>query len=124
MNIWEWLTGRLSNRGKALSLYRRGMERAKRQDHVGAFDDYSAIISMPGVPPDVQAMALFNRALVLAADGDSLLAIDDLNAVLALAATPKKVKLEAHRKLVRMKRQSGNTDGEAYPTASRASGMQ
>ena len=85
MNILEWLTGRLSSRGKALSLYRRGMKRAKRQDHAGAFDDYTATVGMTGVPPDVKAMALFNRALVLAADGDNLLAIDDLNVVLALA---------------------------------------
>ena len=120
MNILEWLKGRLSSRGKALSLYRRGMERAKRQDHAGAFDDYTATIGMAGVPPDVKAMALFNRALVLAADGDNLLAIDDLNVVLALTETPKEVRTEARRKLVRMERQSGKTDGETHPTTSRA----
>ena len=118
MNILEWLKGRLSSRGKALSLYRRGMERAKRQDHAGAFDDYTATIGMAGVPPDVKAMALFNRALVLAADGDNLLAIDDLNVVLALTETPEEVRTEARRKLVRMERQSGKTDGEAHPTTS------
>ncbi len=122
MNILEWLKGRLSSRGKALSLYRRGMERAKRQDHAGAFDDYTATIGMAGVPPDVKAMALFNRALVLAADGDNLLAIDDLNVVLALAETPKEVRTEARRKIVRMERQANKTDGEAYPTTSRARG--
>ena len=119
MSILEWLTSRLSGRGKALSLYRRGMERAKRQDHAGAFDDYTATVSMPGVPPDVKAMALFNRALVLAADGDNLRALDDLHMVLALAETPDEVRTEARRKLVRMERQSCKTARESQRPISR-----
>lgn len=95
MNIFEWLRNRFSGRGKALSWYRRGMERAKRQDHVGAIDDYTATINMPHVPPDVKAMALFNRALMLFSEGDSPLARDDLNMVLAMAETPPEVRTEA-----------------------------
>jgi hypothetical protein len=123
LNIFEWLTSRFSGRGKAMSLYRRGMERAKRQDHAGAVDDYTATINMPRVPSDVKAMALFNRALVLAADGDNPLALDDLNMVLAMAETPTEVRTEARRKLVRMERQSTKTNGEPHPTTSRAHGV-
>ena len=111
MNILEWLKGRLSSRGKALSLYRRGMERAKRQDHAGRLTNTPPPLAWLGLP-DVKAMALFNRALVLAADGDNLLAIDDLNVVLALAETPIEVRTEARRKLVGMDGQSGKTEGE------------
>ncbi len=119
MNILEWLRRRFSGRGQALSLYRRGVKRAKRQDHSGALDDYSATINLPQVSPDVKAMALFNRALVLAADGDQALARDDLHRVLAMAGTPTEVRIEARRKLVRMERQTSNTEQEPHISRSR-----
>jgi hypothetical protein len=122
MSILKWLNSRFSGRGSALSLYRRGMERAKRQDHVGAIDDYTATINMPHVPPDVKAMALFNRALVLSADGDNPLARDDLNMVLVMAETPTEVRTEARRKLVRMERQSSKADEEPPATTSQTQG--
>ncbi len=116
--IKEWYSGR----GKALSRYRRGMERAKRQDHAGAIDDYTAVINMPQVPPDVKAMALFNRALILASDGDNPLARTDLNRVLAMAETPADVRTEARRKLVRMERQTSRADEEEQADVRRANG--
>ena len=122
MNILEWLKDCFSGRGKALSLYRRGMKRAKRQDHAGAIDDYTATINMVHVPPDVKAMALFNRALMLSADGDNPLARDDLNKVLAMAETPTEVRTEARRKLVRMERQSGKATEEPGTTTSESPG--
>ena len=120
MSILDWLKNRFSGRNKALSLYRRGMERAKRQDHAGAIDDYTATINMPQVPPDVKAMALFNRALILSADGDSTQALDDLNMVLTMAATPTEVRIEARRKVVRMERHASGTNGEPHPETARA----
>ena len=50
MNVFNWLTGHFSNRGKALSLYKRGMAKAKKHDHQGAIDDYTATIGMPHAP--------------------------------------------------------------------------
>ena len=83
------------------------------------FDDYTATISMSGVPPDVKAMALFNRALILAADGENLSAIADLNVVLAIAETQTKSE-PRRRKLVRMDRNSSQTNGETHPATSQA----
>ena len=40
MNVFRWLTDRYSSRGKALSIYRRGMAKAKQQDHQGAIEDF------------------------------------------------------------------------------------
>jgi hypothetical protein len=120
MQILERLKEWYSGRGKALSRYRRGMERAKRQDHAGAIDDYTATINMPQVPPDVKAMALFNRALILASDGDNPQAKTDLNRVLAMAETPADVRTEARRKLVRMERQTSRADEEEQADVRRA----
>jgi hypothetical protein len=122
MNVLNWLRNWHSGRGKALSRYRQGMERAKRQDHAGAIDDYTATINMPHVPLDVKAMALFNRALILSSDGDNPLARDDLNTVLAMAETPPEVRIEARRKLVRMERQSSRTDEHENATTDRPGG--
>jgi hypothetical protein len=120
MQILERLKEWYSGRGKALSRYRRGMERAKQQDHAGAIDDYTAAINMPQVPPDVKAMALFNRALILASDGDNPQARTDLNRVLAMAETPADVRTEARRKLVRMERQTSRADEEEQADVRRA----
>jgi tetratricopeptide (TPR) repeat protein len=108
--IFNWWKSLFSSRGKALSLYRRGMARAKEQDHEGAIDDYTATIDMPHAPPDVKAMARYNRALVYAADEDNTKAINDLSMILAMAETPADIKAEARRKLERMKRHSSKTD--------------
>lgn len=111
MQFFNWVKSLFSSRGKALSLYRRGMARANKRDHVGALDDYTATIDMPNVPPDVKAMALYNRPLVYSAHHETAQAVDDLNRVLAMAETPHEIKTEARRRLERMKRQaSKNTD--------------
>ena len=106
MNVLRWLTGRFSNRGKALSLYRRGMARSKKRDHQGAIGDYTMAIDMPDAPSDVTAMALYNRALVYAVAGDGSKATIDLNTVLGMIDALPKIKAEARRKLVRMQRGS------------------
>jgi tetratricopeptide (TPR) repeat protein len=104
MNVLSWLTGHFSNRGKALSLYRRGMAKSKNHEHQGAIDDYTTAIGMRDAPPDVKAMALYNRALVYAAAGDRPNATADLNTVLEMPEALPNIKAEAKRKLVRMER--------------------
>lgn len=103
MTLFGWVAGRFSQRGKALSLYHRGMAKAKRHDHQGAIDAYSATIAMSAIPPDVQAMVLYNRALVYVAEGDDQRGADDLDALLAIVEAPINVKTMARQKLARMK---------------------
>ncbi len=90
----------------AMSLYKRGMAKAKKHDHEGAIDDYSAAIDMSDAPLDVKAMALYNRALVHAATRDNTKAVNDLKTVLAMAAIPTNVKAAADEKLKRIERRS------------------
>jgi tetratricopeptide (TPR) repeat protein len=106
MNVFQLLTGRFSNRGKAMSLYKRGMLKSKAHEHQGAIEDYTSAIGMQHAPPDVRAMALYNRALVYSAAGEDAKATADLNAVLAMTQDLLHVKTEARRKLVRMQRES------------------
>ncbi len=80
------------------------MTKAKRQDVAGAIADYTAVIQTPGVPEDIKAMAFYNRALMRDSSAQTPLAIQDLNFVLKSFHTPNKVRTEAKRKLVRMKR--------------------
>ncbi len=104
MRILHWLHGHLSTRGKGLSLYRRGMQRAVSHDNQGAIEDYTATISLADIPSDLKAMALFNRALVYSAAGENDKATVDLQVVLAMAEPLVNVKCEARRKLGRMQR--------------------
>ncbi len=90
----------------AMSIYKRGIAKAKKHDHEGAIDDYSAAIDMSDAPPDVKAMALYNRALVHAANRDNTKAVNDLKTVLAMAAIPTNVKAAADEKLKRIERRS------------------
>jgi len=106
MNIFTWLTGNFSDRGKALSHYKRGMARANQHDHQGAISDYTVTIGMPDTPADVKAMALYNRALVHVASGDHRKGVGDLAAVLAMDHTIENVKRRARQKLARMKSRS------------------
>jgi len=114
MNVFQWLTGRFSNRNKALSLYRHGMERAKQRDHQGAIGDYTTVISMTDAPNDVKAMALYNRALVHIAVGHHRKGADDLDAVLASDNAPVNVKTTAREKLVRMNFRSRDRSTETF----------
>ena len=102
MNIFHWFTRYFSRHGKAMSLYRRGMAKAKSHDHEGALEDYTAMISMPGTPADLLAMVLYNRALVYVAAGDEKKGADDLDAVLAMNESSVSVKTMARQKLARM----------------------
>ena len=108
MSFFESLTGRNSSRSKALSLYKRGMAKAKNHNRQGAIDDYSAAINMADTSPDVRAMALYNRALVHAASKDSAMATDDLKAVLKMEDVPANVKAAAKEKLRRIDRRADN----------------
>ena len=44
MNIFDWLTGCFSSHGKAMSLYKRGMAKAKKHDRLGALEDYTGVV--------------------------------------------------------------------------------
>ena len=101
MNAFNWLTDCFSNRGKALSLYKRGMAKAKNHDHQGAIDDYTMTIDMPETQPNVKAMVLYNRALVHVATGDFSKGVDDLDAVMAMDEAPVSVKTKARQKLAK-----------------------
>jgi hypothetical protein len=101
MNVFNWFAVRFSNRGKALSLYRRGMAKAKKHDNQGAIHDYTKAIGMPHTPADVRAMALYNRALVHVAAGNDRKGVNDLDAVLAMDRAPLNVKTMARQKLAR-----------------------
>jgi hypothetical protein len=100
MNFLGWIAGCFSDREKALSLYRRGMAKAKRRNHQGALCDYTSTLGIPGLPTDVKAMVLFNRALVFVASGERQKGIGDLDSVLAMddllpdVRTMAKIKLE------------------------------
>ena len=106
MNVFNWLTGRFSNRGKALSLYKRGMAKAKKHDYQGAIDDYTKSIGMPHTPANVKAMLLYNRALAHVATGDYLRGVDDFDAVLAIDEASLIVKSKARHKLARRQSRS------------------
>ncbi|MBC8875805.1 MAG: hypothetical protein H8E44_40790 [Planctomycetes bacterium] len=109
MRFFAWLKSRSSDRGKGMWLYKQGMAKAKKHDHQGAIDDYTATIDMEDIPPDVKAMALYNRAVVHAATGSNPKAVDDLNVVLAMAEPLDNVKTAARQKLKRMERRSSKT---------------
>lgn len=102
MSLCDWIGGLFSKRGKALSLYKRGMAKAKKHDRQGAIADYTTTIGMPETPVDVKAMVLYNRALVYVANGDDRKGIDDLDAVLAMDASLVNVRTLARQKLARM----------------------
>ena len=110
MTVFNWLSNHFSRRGKALSLYKRGMAKAKKQDHQGAIDDYTATIGMRDTPPDVIAMVLYNRALAYVAAGDNGKGTDDLEAVLAMKEPLVNVKTMARQKLARMDSRSSKCD--------------
>lgn len=102
MNIFRWLAGCFTNRGRALSLYRRGMAKAKKHNHQGAIHDYDMVMAIAATPDDVKAMVLYNRALVHVATGEKQKGVTDLGAVLAMDDASVNVKTMARQKLVRM----------------------
>ena len=101
MSGFQWLTGLFSNRGKAMSLYKRGMAKATKRDHEGAIDDYNQAITLPDTPPDLKAMVLYNRALAYFRTGQKQNAMDDLKEVLEMDEAPASVKSKAKEKLMK-----------------------
>lgn len=102
MGFSGWLGGLFSIRGKALSLYQRGMAKAEKHNHTGAIHDYDAALAVADSPKDVRAMTLYNRALVFAAMGDQQKATADLQLVLAMEESLVNIKTMARQKLARM----------------------
>lgn len=111
MNTFKWLAGYFSGHGKAMSLYKRGMAKAKKHDHQGALEDYTAMIGMPGTPADLLAMVLYNRALVYVATGNEPKGAADLDAVLSMNEALVKVKAMARQKLARMESRANKRNG-------------
>ena len=109
MNIFRWVKSLFTRRGKALSLYRRGMGLAKEHDHEGAIAEYTSAIELENVPDDVKAMALFNRGVAYGAVGDYDKSIADLEEILTMDKAPENVKTMARQKLAkRESRKKGN----------------
>lgn len=104
MGIIHNILGSFTVRGKALSLYKRGIKKAEQRDLEGAIIDYTAVIEMSGVPGDVRAMALLNRALAYSRRHDDEKAHKDLKLVLAMDEATAQVKAAAREKVDRMKR--------------------
>ena len=101
MSIIGWLKEKLSNQSKAMSLYQRGMKKARNQDQLGAIDDYTDAIQTPSAPSTVVSMATLNRALAYVALGDFSKGVDDLTAVLEMDGAPAIVKKMARQKLAK-----------------------
>lgn len=91
-----------------MSLYKRGLARAQKNDVAGATEAYTAAIELPDSPDDVKAMALYNRALLLAADGKLDQALADLQIVMELPISPSSVKIAARRRLERLQHRRGS----------------
>ncbi len=114
MNVFEWLTGQFASRGRALSRCRRGMRKARNNDHEGAIDDYTTTIAMRNTPADVKARAQYNRALVHLATKDDPKAIEDLNLILAMKETLINVKTMAKQKHIVLERRSTKSREQRY----------
>ena len=106
MSFLSKVFGAFSIRGKATSLYKRGMQKAGDRDLAGAIADYTAVIEMKGAPDDLIGMALLNRALAYSRSHDDEKAGVDLDEVLAMPGATQQVKDAAIEKLHRMKRRS------------------
>ena len=107
MSLTEWFKNKFSKSPDAMSLYKRGIHKAKLKDLTGAIEDYSSAIELSGSQPNVKAMAIYNRALVFAAERDYDRAIDDLGAVLKMRDAPADVKAAAKQKLSKIERRTG-----------------
>ncbi len=106
MNVFNWLSRSAWRRSRALGLYRQGMAKANKHNHLGAIEDYTSALRMRDVPPDVIAMVLYNRALVYVATGDDSNGTRDLESVLAMEESLNNIKSMAKQKLIRMKTRS------------------
>jgi tetratricopeptide (TPR) repeat protein len=110
MSFINWVKSYLSHRGKAVSLYRRGMAKANKHNYSDAIADYSAAIRESNIPTDVKAMALYNRALAYSAIHELDKSADDLAAVLEMPGLPTSIKAEARERRERIRRRNENRD--------------
>src|SRR5262245_56272560 len=108
MSLSTWFSGLFSQRGKANTLYQRGMKKANAQDLDGAIADYSAVIEAKDAPADLKSMSLFNRALAYSIQKKYDEANADLTQVLAIPETPANLKDAARQKLERIKKRTGD----------------
>lgn len=99
-----------SARGKAKSLYKRGMKNAKDRKYDDAISDYNAVLNMPKAPPELKAMALFNRALTYSSTKEFDKAQVDLDKVLELPNLPSDIREAARQKLERMRKRLASPD--------------
>jgi hypothetical protein len=109
MGVLSKMFGGFSARGKATTLYKRGMQRASDRDLEGAIEDYTEVIEMGKAPTDLKAMALMNRALAFSRSGKDEKAHADLDRVLAMPDAGAQVKAAATEKIQRMKRRLDKT---------------
>ena len=104
MSFTGWVKSCFSHRGKAISLYQRGMAKANQRNYAGAIADYSAAIGEPNIPTDVKAMAIYNRALAYSAMHEDAKSAEDLAAVLEMPGLPQNIKMQAKERHERMRR--------------------
>jgi hypothetical protein len=112
MDIFKWLSGLLSRRGRALWRYRCGIAKANQHDYRGAIREYTAAIEQPDCPIDVKGMATYNRALAYAAVDQNEKAADDLAAMLKMPELPENIKTQAYQRRERLRRRSDGGDGK------------
>jgi tetratricopeptide (TPR) repeat protein len=111
---WFWPR---SARSEMLSLYRKGMACAEKQDSQGAMSAYTMAIQHAEASDDVKAMALYNRALLFAAEGNTDQALADLQAVMDMPIPLREIKLAARRRLERLRhRQEATERAKQTPT--------
>ncbi len=106
MSFISWIKSRVSNREKALALYRAGMAKANHRDYTGAITDYSDAIQVPRVPADVKAMAIYNRALAYSAIQEDARAVEDLAELLEMPSLPANVKARAQDRWERIRQRN------------------
>ncbi len=106
MGLMSNLFGAFTPRGKAMTLYKRGMQRATDRDLDGAIEDYTAVVELKRAPPDVIAMALLNRALAYSRLHVDDKATADLDRVIVMPGATRQVVDAAHEKLHRMRRRT------------------
>lgn len=112
MSLIRWVKSLLTHRGKALSLYRAGMAKAKNGDFKGAIEDYSAAIEAPDIPMDVKAMATYNRSLAYSALHEHEKAAEDLATMLDMPGLSEEIRTAAHQRRERLKKRS-EREGDA-----------
>ena len=109
MSILGGLKNLFTSRGKASSLYKRGMDKAKKRDFDGAIEDYTLLIESGQAPTDIRAMAQFNRALARTSLGDFEGAKEDLDSLARSPEVPASVKAAVREKIDRMRFRKSTT---------------